>query len=160
MNKTCGWIEPSFYAAYCSIMEIITVDSFQFILVTYTSHHDILNLSSVKIRQMNGWLVTRWSQITNRLFGGNINSIRKQIRGIGGFFVPDGTLIYGHGRNNQIWDTTIRCKGIIEAVINYPVILLSRINFLVPFCSEIPWNIRMFESVTRISNSNLFPSLK
>ena len=40
-------------------------------------------------------------------------------------------IINRHGRYIQLWDTTIQFKGIIEAVIKFPGILISHLNFLV-----------------------------
>ena len=42
-----------------------------------------------------------------------------------------GAIINGNGRNIQIWDATIICKGIIESVINRPIAVLSSCNFIV-----------------------------
>ena len=64
--------------------------------------------------------------------------IKSGIRsGVYWYFFWYGTIIAGHGREIQIWNTTINNKGVFEAVINCPVVVLSCWNNLIP---SLLWN--------------------
>ena len=47
------------------------------------------------------------------------------IWGISGSLMPVDSIINCYGRYMHSWDTKISCKGIIEAVINRPIVLLQ-----------------------------------
>ena len=66
-----------------------------------------------------------------RFFRGDINGIWKWIRGILVSFVWAGTITNWNGREIQIWGTIINLKLIIEEFINFPIVVLSRLNGLV-----------------------------
>ena len=72
------------------------------------------------------WLIIRGGKSTSILFIGNRDGIWKQIWGIRGSFMRASSIIDGNGSYIQILDTTISRKGISEAVINRPVVVLSR----------------------------------
>ena len=61
-----------------------------------------------------------------------------------GYFVWAGTIIYGHERKIQIFDTTIKLKEVFEAVVHFTFILISQLGFLVPVLSEIPLHNSFF----------------
>ena len=85
----------------------------------------------IRIHENNLRVIRRGGQSTNIFFIGNRYGIWRRIRSIAGYFIWEDIIINGNGRDIQSWDTTIICKGIIEAVTNCPSSLLSCCNFLV-----------------------------
>ena len=71
------------------------------------------------------WGTGRSGKCTNIVSRGDKNGIWKRIRGIPGSFVWAVTIINRNVREIQICATKINRKGIIELVINCPIIVLS-----------------------------------
>ena len=76
-------------------------------------------------------LVRRGGQSTNRVPIDNRAGQMEADWGISVYFVLYETIINWHGTDIQSWNITINCKGVVEAVINCPVVLFSQCNFLV-----------------------------
>ena len=45
-----------------------------------------------------------------------------------GIFWGEVNIINGNGRDIQIWSNTINWKGIVEGVINCPIVVFSHLN--------------------------------
>ena len=71
------------------------------------------------------WRIIRRGQITNIISIENIEGSWEHICGIMGSFMQEGSITNGDGRYIQIWDTKFKCKGVIEAVIKSPVVVLQ-----------------------------------
>ena len=68
--------------------------------------------------------IRRGGKITNRIFRSKRDSRWEQMRGIACYLIRTGSIINGDGRYIQSRDTKISFKGIIEEVINCPVVVL------------------------------------
>ena len=75
-------------------------------------------------------------------------------------FLGVGTIINGNGRDIQSLDININLKGIIEEVINFPIVVSYFDIFLSMLCSEIQLQNRSVPSEIPIPNSNAVASLK
>ena len=94
--------------------------------------HDVMvSVRIITIQDNNLWGVRSGGQITNRFSRDNRNGSWKRIRGIAGYYVRAGTIINGHGRQIQIWATTIKWKDTSESVKKCPIISLYNLNCLV-----------------------------
>ena len=87
--------------------------------------HGMARVRIIRSQQKELWLIRSGGQSTNKFFIRNIYGSWKHIRGIAGSFIWEGSIINGNGRYIQSQDTTIIWKGIIEAIINRPIVILS-----------------------------------
>ena len=106
-------------------MEPGSLSSFRPEKARFVTHDVIYSVRIIRIWFNNLWEIGRVSQRANIFSIGNRNGSWKLIRGIPGYFVWEGTIINGNGRQIQRWDTTINWKGIIEEVINFTIVILS-----------------------------------
>ena len=91
----------------------------------YTNHRII------RSQENKFWQIRRGGQSTNIFFRGNRDGSWNKIRVITGYFIPAGPIINGNGMVIQSLATKIIWKGIIEAFINCPVVLIYCWNFCV-----------------------------
>ena len=133
--RACGAVEPCLFVASFFTMFTKTVSA---VHPTFQRHIFLHNMESIRIISMKDiWKIRRGGQSTNRIFIGNRDGSWEQIWSILGSFMWGGSIINGDGRCIHSWDKKIRCKGIIESVINYPVVIFQCWNFLVQmsFCN-------------------------
>ena len=127
--RACGSIEPCIFVAYFLTIFSTSVSNVD---PTFERHIFLHNIESIRIiRRKKIWWFIRVGQITNRTFRGNIDGIWERISGTSGYFMWVGSIINVDGRYMQIWATKISFKGIIEAVLKCPVVVLQSWNFLV-----------------------------
>ena len=88
--------------------------SFQIPAIMFVSNHDMVSWGSIISLDSNVWWVTRCGQSDNIVLGEKRHGIRKRIRGTTGYFVRAGTITNGHGKDIQIWDTTINSKRFLK----------------------------------------------
>ena len=94
----------------------------------FVTHYGILINSSITTQDKKLLGLVRGGQLSNRVYRANINIIWKHIRGIYGSFVWKGNIINGIGRYIKSWANTINRKGVVEAVIKFPITVLSILN--------------------------------
>ena len=126
---SCGSIEPCLFVAYFSTMFPTTVSSVQ---PTFQRNGFLHNMDNIRIiiRKDICW-IRRGVKSTNIIFRVNRDGIWEQIWGISGYFIRGGSIINGDGRKMHIRAAIISCKGIIESVINRPVVVPQCWNFSV-----------------------------
>ena len=130
-NWTRGAIEPRFVVAHFSFMEPGALSTCFPVISRVSTHDGMLSVKIIRFFYRKLWGIGRGGQCTTRVSRGNRNGSWKWIRGIPEYFVRAGNIINGKVRDIQIWYTKINWKGIIGAVINYPIIVLSNCNDLV-----------------------------
>ena len=93
---------------------------------TFEIHIFLNNMESIRIiRRKDIWKIRRGGQSNTIIFIGNGDGRWEQIWGISGSFMRARSTINGDGKHMQIWTTIIICKGIIESVINRPIVALQ-----------------------------------
>ena len=94
----------------------------------FVTHDGMLSVSSITTQDKKLLGSVRGGQLSNRIYRANINIIWKHIRGIYVSFVWKGNIINGNWRYIQSWEDTINRKGVVEAVIKFPITVLSVLN--------------------------------
>ena len=105
-------------------MEPGSVSSFNPDTKRVVTHAGMLSAWAIIIHDKNFQGVIRGGQCTNIVYRGNRNDSCKRIIGILGYLFLSRTIINGNGKKIQIWVATINRKGIIESVINCPIVVL------------------------------------
>ena len=93
---------------------------------TFGRHVFIHKMESIRIIiRKKIWKIRGGGQSTTMIFRGNRDGRWEHIWCVSGSFMQEGSIINGDGRYKKIWGTKISCKGIIEALINRPVVVLQ-----------------------------------
>ena len=133
-------------------MEPVAVSSFLPAMEMVVTNYGMLSVRINTIYDKRLWGVKIGIQRTNRFYIFYINGVWKWIRGILGYFVQAGTIIYGNGRYIQSWATTINWKGVIKSVIKCPIVVFFRWIFLAIYLlwnSMTAWELTIFNSYTQ-----------
>ena len=118
--------------SFCRIFFTMVPTAVLFVEPTSERHIFLHNMDSIRIIiRKEIQKIRRGGKITNIIVRGNIYGSWKQILVISSSFMRAGSITNGDGRQVQIWTTKLICKGIIEAVIKLPVVVLQCSNFLI-----------------------------
>ena len=120
----------SFFVASFIVVFLTEVSSFHPATVRIIFLNFMGRVRIIRRQEKEQWRIKRGGQITNRIFRGNRDCSWEHIWGIAGSFMQVGSFTNGNVGYIQIWATKIIFKGIIESVINCPVVELSGLNIL------------------------------
>ena len=123
----------------------------------FFSRYGMVSTRSIKTKENNLWVFIRGIKSNRIVFIGNINVSWKRIGGIAGSFVWSRTIIKRHVREIQRWLNTINYKGVVEAVKNFPFVVLYHLKLLL---TDLLWNTTTDKELCICYTHNQHPHIR